>query len=106
MFVGDPGDGTGIEELLFELVANALDAALVGTLRRIEITLRPGGFEVVDDGPGIAVDPLGDSAQSFLEEVLTVFHDAPTAPTGSLAGGTRREGADVRSRALMVFRPR
>lgn len=90
MFVGDPSDGTGIEELLFELVANALDAALVGTLRRIEITLRPGGFEVIDDGPGIAVE-RSDSGQTFLEEVLTVFHDAPTAdghaPHVHLTGG-------------------
>lgn len=91
MFVGDPSDGTGIEELLFELVANSLDAALVGTLRGIEITLRPGGFEVVDDGPGIAVERSGDSGRTFLEEVLTNFHDAPTAdghaPHVHLAGG-------------------
>jgi len=52
MFVGDPSGGTGIEELLFELVSNALDAALVGTLRRIEITLRPGGSRWSTTGRG------------------------------------------------------
>lgn len=78
MYVGDPRDGTGAEELLFEMVANALDRFLAGELRHLAITLRPGELEVLDDGPGIAIERTS-SGRSFLEQVLTTFHDAPTA---------------------------
>ncbi|MCB9604776.1 MAG: hypothetical protein H6720_31030, partial [Sandaracinus sp.] len=78
MYVGGTDDGFGVAELLYEVVGNTLDQALIGEVRHLRIALRPNEAEVLDDGPGISTERL-PSGRTFLEEVATVFHDSPTA---------------------------
>lgn len=77
MYVGDIHDGTGIEHMVWELVANAIDQHLAGRCRCIDVSLeRDGSIVVDDDGPGI---PLVDAAgRPFAEVALTSFHVTPT----------------------------
>ena len=78
MYIGDVHDGSGLQHLLWEVVANAGDEHLAGFCRAIAITLHDDGrITVEDDGRGIAVAPLADGTP-FVEAVLTRMHDRAT----------------------------
>jgi DNA gyrase subunit B len=78
MYIGDADDGTGLYQLLWEVVANALDEHLAGHCRRVEVTLNhDGSVTVRDDGRGIPVAP-DESGKRFAERVLTELHDTPS----------------------------
>ena len=82
MYIGSSGPA-GVQQLVIELVQNAVDEALVGACTRIAVTLESSGAVVVEDnGRGIPVETLGDG-RSALEGVLTELH----------AGGKFRAGA-------------
>lgn len=60
MYVVDPTRDAA-RELLTELIGNTVDQHLAGRCARVDVTVRPRGFTVADDGPGIApslVEPL------------------------------------------------
>ncbi|UJR85333.1 Hypothetical protein I5071_74130 [Sandaracinus amylolyticus] len=57
MYVGDVRDGSGLLQLLWEAVANAIDEHLAGHASRVRVTIEgDGSFVVDDDGRGIAPD--------------------------------------------------
>lgn len=68
----------GLHNLIAEVVSNCLDQVLAGKVSRIEVDVFGEDITVTDDGPGIPIAP-GASGLSFLEEVLTEYHDSPTA---------------------------
>jgi DNA gyrase subunit B len=78
MYVGDCEDGSGIQHMLWELVANSLDEHVAGSCDRIEVVLHDdGSASVIDGGRGFPVG--GDvEGRSFLERCLTQFHITPT----------------------------
>ncbi|MFO0549087.1 MAG: ATP-binding protein [Polyangiaceae bacterium] len=77
MYVGNIPDGSGLQQLIWELVANSLDQHLAGRCSRIDVTLsEQGEIVVADDGPGI---PLWDECgQPFAEIALTQAHSSAT----------------------------
>ncbi len=77
MYVGDTHDGSGLIQMLWEVVANALDEHLAGHCSRIAIGIgEDGAISVEDNGRGIRLDAL--DGMSFAEKALTSFHAGPT----------------------------
>ncbi len=74
MYIGST-DSKGLTHLAYEIVDNAVDEALAGQCRRIEVVLHEdGSVEVADDGRGIPVDVEPRSGLTGVELVLTKLH--------------------------------
>jgi DNA gyrase subunit B len=77
MYVGDLHDGSGVLNMALELVANAVDLALVGRLGRLDVQVDEDESVVVaDDGPGFAAE--GGSGRAPLCEILERRFELPT----------------------------
>jgi DNA gyrase subunit B len=77
MYIGDTHDGSGLAQMVWELVANSLDEHLAGACSNISVELREDGAIVVeDDGRGIPVEMF--HGVPFAEMALTSFHATPT----------------------------
>jgi DNA gyrase subunit B len=74
MYIGGTGK-SGLHHLVYEIIANAVDEALVGYAKNIEVKLMKGNrVSISDDGRGIPVDIHPKTKKSALETVLTYLH--------------------------------
>ena len=74
MYIGNVGT-EGLHHLVFEVVDNSIDEAVMGFCSRIEVALlKDGSVRVVDDGRGIPVETHGAVGKSAVEVVLTRLH--------------------------------
>jgi DNA gyrase subunit B len=97
MYIGST-DSRGLMHCLWEIVDNAVDEALAGYCKNIEILLWPdGSVEVKDDGRGIPVDVEKKSKLSGVELVMTTLHAGGKFGGGSYgaSGGLHGVGASV-----------
>jgi len=97
MYIGSTGSD-GQHHLIWECVDNAIDEAMAGYCKNIEISLLPQNrVKVVDDGRGIPVDKHPQTKKSALETVMTTLHAG--AKFGSKAyqvsGGLHGVGVSV-----------
>src|SRR3954454_21294121 len=70
MYVGNT-QSAGLHHLVYEVVANSVDEALVGYCKSIKVVLhKDGSISVADDGRGIPVGVKPDTGRSALEEAL------------------------------------
>src|ERR1041385_2883956 len=74
MYVGDIDDGSGMHQLLWEVVGNAIDEHLAGHASYVRVRFDDAWVSVEDDGRGIPVDVLPQLGISALEAVLTQLH--------------------------------
>ncbi|MAF43838.1 MAG: DNA topoisomerase (ATP-hydrolyzing) subunit B [Parcubacteria group bacterium] len=74
MYIGSTGL-EGLHHLIWECLDNAIDEAMIGYAKNIEITiLKDNRVKVVDDGRGIPVDKHPQTKKSALETVMTTLH--------------------------------
>src|SRR3989344_130939 len=97
MYIGST-DLDGLHHLVWEIVDNSLDEAIVGYAKNITVTLLSNNKVCVqDDGRGIPVDTHPQTKKSALETVLTTLHAGAKfgGKAYQVSGGLHGVGASV-----------
>jgi DNA gyrase subunit B len=75
MYVGDIEDGSGLRNLIWEVVGNVIDLHLARMATELHVEIGADSWVTVsDDGPGIPVEPAGPDAIPLLEAICTRLH--------------------------------